>query len=83
MIERRISYDTQPLTRTTGNDPDQDSDREPDPPTKVKEQPVQRTGKRNAGGEGPSGDGSRGAGGGRGGGQQVFQRADIGTCKRR
>lgn len=32
---------------TLGNDPEQDPDREPEPPTKIADKPVQRSGKRN------------------------------------
>ena len=60
-----------------GNDPELDPDREPEPPTKVMDKPVQRTGKRNAGAEGPGADVPRPAGGGRGGRDQVLNRADL------
>ncbi|KAK5019598.1 hypothetical protein BJ546DRAFT_367976 [Cryomyces antarcticus] len=55
-----------------GNDPELDPDREPEPPTKVIDKPVQRTGKRNAGAEGPAKDTPRPSGGGRGGRHEVF-----------
>ncbi|KAI9702225.1 MAG: hypothetical protein M1820_006308 [Bogoriella megaspora] len=55
-----------------GNDPDLDPDREPEPPTKAIDKPVQRAGKRNAGAEGPARDTPRPAGGGRGGRHEVF-----------
>ncbi|KAF2160458.1 hypothetical protein M409DRAFT_70424 [Zasmidium cellare ATCC 36951] len=54
-----------------GNDPELDPDREPEPPTKVIDKPVARTGKRNAGAEGPAKDTPRPAAGGRGGSQQT------------
>ncbi|KAK4507572.1 hypothetical protein PRZ48_001307 [Zasmidium cellare] len=59
-----------------GNDPELDPDREPEPPTKVIDKPVQRTGKRNAGAEGPAKDTPRPAAGGRGGSHQTFTRGD-------
>ncbi|KAK5173736.1 uncharacterized protein LTR77_002417 [Saxophila tyrrhenica] len=59
-----------------GNDPELDPDREPEPPTKVIDKPVARTGKRNAGAEGPSGDAPRPAAGGRGGRHAQFARGD-------
>ncbi|KAI4724409.1 hypothetical protein E4T49_07869 [Aureobasidium sp. EXF-10728] len=54
------------------NDPELDPNREPEPPTKVMDKPVQRAGKRNAGAEGPSNDTPRPAAGGRGGRHAVF-----------
>lgn len=68
------------MTSTQGNDPELDPDREPEPPTKAIDKPVQRAGKRNAGAEGPArGDAPRPAGGGRGGRHEVFTRSDQGT----
>ena len=67
------------MTSTSGNDPELDPDREPDPPTKIMDKPVQRTGKRNAGAEGPASGTQRPAGGGRGGGHQTFARGDQGA----
>ncbi|CAK4028983.1 hypothetical protein AC579_6407 [Lecanosticta acicola] len=64
------------LYELLGNDPELDPDREPEPPTKVIDKPVQRAGKRNAGAEGPARDAPRPAGGGRGGYQQTFTRGD-------
>lgn len=58
------------LTFLTGNDPELDPDREPEPPTKAVDKPVQRTGKRNAAAEGPAA--------GRGG--QQTARGDLGAC---
>ncbi|KAJ9668279.1 hypothetical protein H2201_001709 [Coniosporium apollinis] len=55
-----------------GNDPELDPDREPEPPTKAIDKPVQRAGKRNAGAEGPPKDTPRPLGGGRGGRHEVF-----------
>lgn len=66
-----------------GNDPEQDPDREPEPPTKVADRPVQRSGKRNAGGEAPAGGNERPAGSGRGARGENYNRGDGGTCKRR
>lgn len=43
-----------PLTPTTGNDPELDPDREPEPPTKAIDKPAARTGKRNAPAEAPA-----------------------------
>lgn len=37
-----------------GNDPEQDSDREPEPPTKAIDKSAPRTGKRNAAGDAPA-----------------------------
>lgn len=68
------------LTLTSGNDPELDPDREPEPPTKVIDKPVQRIGKRNAGAEGPPKDTPRPAAGGRGGSHQTLNRGDVGTC---
>lgn len=67
------------LTLNSGNDPELDPNREPEPPTKVIDKPVQRTGKRNAGAEGPAKDTPRPAGGGRGGSHQTLNRGDVGT----
>jgi len=50
-----------------GNDPEQDPDREPEPPTRALDKPVPRTGKRNAGAEGPPASAARARGGARGG----------------
>ncbi|TKA77008.1 hypothetical protein B0A55_01963 [Friedmanniomyces simplex] len=62
-----------------GNDPELDPDREPEPPTKAVDKPVQRPGKRNAGAEGPGSDAPRASGaGGRGGREQGNTRADLG-----
>lgn len=55
-----------------GNDPELDPDREPEPPTKAVDKPVQRSGKRNAGAEGPARDTPRPAAGGRGGRDAAF-----------
>ena len=64
---------------STGNDPELDPDREPEPPTKIIDNPVARTGKRNAGAEGPPSGTSRPRGGGRGGRDQVMTRGDQGA----
>lgn len=54
--------------RHAGNDSDQDSDKEPAPPTKVVDKPVARSGKRDAPASGPSETrGGAAAGRGRGG----------------
>lgn len=59
---------TTELIHHTGNDPDQDDDREPEPPTQAVDKPPQRSGKRNAGGDAPAGrGGARGRGPLRGG----------------
>lgn len=50
-----------------GNDPELDPDRAPDPPVKVADRPVQRSGKRN---EGP-----------KGGQQEVVSRPDAGMSR--
>ncbi|KAK4964158.1 hypothetical protein LTR28_003997 [Elasticomyces elasticus] len=55
-----------------GNDPELDSDREPEPPTKVVDKPVQRTGKRNSAADGHPKDAPKPAGGARGGRQEAF-----------
>ncbi|KAK5004416.1 hypothetical protein LTR28_008944 [Elasticomyces elasticus] len=55
-----------------GNDPELDSDREPEPPTKVVDKPVQRAGKRNSAVEGQPKDAPKPAGGARGGRQEAF-----------
>ncbi|KAI4240362.1 MAG: hypothetical protein L6R40_005188 [Gallowayella cf. fulva] len=70
------------LIRSPGNDHDEDSDKEPEPPTKVADKPVGRAGKRDAPdkpkdevrGGAPGGD--RGGRGGRRGG---FAGNDQGT----
>ncbi|KAK3706107.1 hypothetical protein LTR37_012934 [Vermiconidia calcicola] len=59
-----------------GNDPELDPDREPEPPTKAVDHPVQRAGKRNAGAEGPPAVTSRPAAGGRGGRHETLTRGD-------
>jgi len=64
------------LYELLGNDPELDPDREPEPPTKAIDKPVARTGKRNAGAEGPAG-GAGASAGGRGGRQDVQRRADL------
>ncbi|EMD01138.1 hypothetical protein BAUCODRAFT_29538 [Baudoinia panamericana UAMH 10762] len=64
------------LYELLGNDPELDPDREPEPPTQAVDKPVQRSGKRNAGAEGPPEDIERPAGGGRGGRHEQFTRAD-------
>ncbi|KAK1054304.1 hypothetical protein LTR74_015907 [Friedmanniomyces endolithicus] len=61
-----------------GNDPELDPDREPEPPTKAIDKPVQRSGKRNGGAEGPPGDAPRTSAGGRGGREQNNNRGDLG-----
>jgi len=74
---RRQTQRTPALTLTLkGNDLELDPNREPEPPTKVIDKPVQRTGKRNptAAAEGPAKDAPRPAAGARGG------RTDAGTC---
>ena len=62
-----------------GNDPEEDSDREPEPPTRAVEKPLPRSTKRDApdvphargsGGEGRGRGGRGGRGGGRGGGRE-------------
>lgn len=63
------------LTLLLGNDPDLDPDREPEPPTKAIDKPLERSGKRNAGAEPPAGPAreNRPIGGGRRGGRpEVF-----------
>ncbi|KAG9759685.1 hypothetical protein KCU73_g3265, partial [Aureobasidium melanogenum] len=60
------------LYELLGNDPELDPNREPEPPTKIIDKPIQRAGKRNAGAEGPSADTPRPAAGGRGGRHAVF-----------
>ena len=52
-------------TYSKGNDLELDPNREPEPPVKVMDKPVQRTGKRNAGPEAPSNGTARPAAGGR------------------
>ncbi|KAI9703689.1 MAG: hypothetical protein M1836_007459 [Candelina mexicana] len=79
-----------------GNDPDEDSDKEPEPPTKVADKPSARTGKRNAPDAphtargGTSGVGERGGRGGRGesrggftGSEQAFRDRDAGSTTNR
>lgn len=79
-----------------GNDPEEDSDREPEPPTKVKDKPVARSGKRDASDAPParaSGTtsategrgGSRGGRGGRGrgGNDAAFNDRDAGASANR
>ena len=61
-------------THSKGNDLELDPNREPEPPTKVIDKPVQRTGKRNVAAEGPAKDAPRPAAAARGG------RTDAGTC---
>lgn len=73
----REKQNTSTNTHSEGNDLELDPNREPEPPTKVIDKPVQRAGKRNAGAEAPLK--SAGAVGGRGGKDQVFSRADAGT----
>jgi len=60
-------------THSQGNDLELDPNREPEPPTKVIDKPVQRTGKRNVAAEGPAKDAPRPAAAARGG------RTDAGT----
>ncbi|THV98235.1 hypothetical protein D6D17_01308 [Aureobasidium pullulans] len=60
------------LYELLGNDLELDPNREPEPPTKVMDKPVQRAGKRNAGPEAPSADTPKPAAGGRGGRQANF-----------
>ncbi|KYG41796.1 hypothetical protein M433DRAFT_147366 [Acidomyces richmondensis BFW] len=62
------------LYELLGNDPELDPDREPEPPTKVVDKPVQRSGKRNAGADVPGKDAPRPVGGGRAG--SMNNRAD-------
>lgn len=50
-----------------GNDPEYDSDKEPEPPTKAVDKPVARSGKRNAPEVAPGGSAERNTGGERGG----------------
>ena len=69
------------LTFIAGNDPDQDPDREPEPPTKVIDRPGARSGKRNPGAEAPGQDAPRAPGGGRGGRNAVGGRGDQGAYK--
>ena len=64
-----------------GNDPELDPEREPEPPTKVIDKPVARTGKRNTGAEGPPSDTPRPAAGGRGGRHAVLRQGDQGAFK--
>ncbi|KAF2718310.1 hypothetical protein K431DRAFT_287816 [Polychaeton citri CBS 116435] len=72
------------LYELLGNDPELDPNREPEPPTSVLDKPVQRTGKRNAGGEAPVRDAGRTATGGRGGSQATFAKGDqAGTLNNR
>jgi len=61
-------------THSKGNDLELDPNREPEPPTKVIDKPVQRTGKRNPAAEGAAKDAPRPAAAARGG------RTDAGTC---
>lgn len=60
------------LYELLGNDPELDPNREPEPPTKVIDKPVQRAGKRNAGAEGPAKEAPKPAAGGRGGRNAAF-----------
>jgi plasminogen activator inhibitor 1 RNA-binding protein len=55
------------LSRILGNTSDQDSDREPEPPTKAIDKPTARSGKRDAPKEAPTAPAGRGDGSGRGG----------------
>lgn len=50
-------------TSSKGNDLELDPNREPEPPVKVMDKPVQRTGKRNPGAEAPSNGAPRAAAG--------------------
>lgn len=63
-----------------GNDPEQDPDREPEPPTRAIDKPVQRAGKRNTGAEGPGEGGARPRGGGRGGRHDAFTGSEQGMA---
>ncbi|KAL8646074.1 MAG: hypothetical protein Q9210_006335 [Variospora velana] len=63
------------------NDPDEDSDKEPEPPTKIADKPVARAGKRDAPKEAPSEPRGGAAGadrGGRGGRRGGFTGNDQG-----
>jgi hypothetical protein len=62
-------------SHSKGNDLELDPNREPEPPTKVIDKPVQRTGKRNPAAEGPAKDAPRPAAAAARGG-----RTDAGTC---
>jgi len=73
-----------------GNDPEEDSDREPEPPTKAKTNPVARIGKRDGPSEAPAkaaatvgesrGGGRGGRGRGRGGSEGAFHDRDAGRA---
>ena len=68
---RKLAHDP------AGNDPELDPNREPEPPTKVMDKPVQRAGKRNAGAEAPAAtDAPRPAG--RGGRNAAFTGSEQG-----
>ncbi|KAL8954502.1 MAG: hypothetical protein Q9183_007085, partial [Haloplaca sp. 2 TL-2023] len=67
------------LYELLGNDSDQDSDKEPSPPTKVADKPTARQGKRNAPDVAPTEPRGAGAGsdrGGRGGRRGGFTGSD-------
>lgn len=71
-----------PLTAGIGNEHDEDSDKESEPPPKVADKPVARTGKRNAPDTAPSESYGGGAGGdraGRGGPRSGYSGNDEGT----
>ena len=72
-------------SRTPGNDPEEDSDREPSPPPKVKDKPVPRKGKRDGGTDiapsGSTGDGVGKTVGGRAPRRGGFTGSDEGDYK--
>ena len=78
-----------PLTHfTQGNDPDEDSDREPEPPTKVVDKPQARSSKRDAPDTAPSRGSAgetrgRGGRGGRGGPRGGSEGGKLGHSLRR
>jgi hypothetical protein len=74
---------TLPANQRTGNDHDEDSDKEPEPPTKVVDKPIARTSKRNAPDAPPSesrGGAIGGDRGGRGGRRGGFSGNEDGSC---
>ena len=75
MMEAPNRKDSGADSHSKGNDLELDPNREPEPPTKVIDKPVQRTGKRNPAAEGPAKDAPRPAAAAARGG-----RTDAGTC---
>ena len=72
------------LIRWIGNNSEEDSDKEPEPPTKVADKPTARHGKRDAPKEAPSEPRAAAAGGdrgGRGGRRGGFTGSDQGMTK--